>query len=401
MTTDKSNGGPRSPGILLVTELFPPDVGGSAELLANTYERVGVAPITVLTASPNAAAATPRMQIVTAPVRTARWGLLHPAALLHHVGVARQIRRRGRDVGAVHCARALPEGLAAMLAQAAGAPPFLCWAHGEEIGYVRSSRELSWLASRVYGRAAAVVANSQNTADMLAAFGVGGDRIHVVRPGVDSVRFRPDAMGAAVLRAELAENGTVICLTVGRLQERKGHDLAIRALAALGERPSGVKYVIVGDGEERPRLEALVRELRLESTVVFRGRVPADDLPRYYAAADIFVHPNRIVGSDFEGFGIVFLEAAASGIPVIAGRSGGVPEAVVDGETGLLVSGTDVAEMTAALSSLLGAPERRRAMGNAGRLRAASEFTWQRAADRVAVLHEKIAAPRAPHGDRA
>jgi phosphatidylinositol alpha-1,6-mannosyltransferase len=383
------------PGILLVTELFPPQVGGSAELLANTYERIVSVPTTVLTDAPNAAPTRGPVQIVNARLRTTRWGVLHPAALLHHLDVANQIRKRGREgVGAVHCGRALPEGLAAMLARAVGTPPYLCWAHGEEIGYIRSSRELSWLASRVYRRASAVVANSQNTANVLAAFGVAADRIHVVRPGVDSDRFHPGVSGAADLRRELTSEEGVVCLTVGRLQERKGHDLVIRTLAALGEAASGVKYVIVGDGEERGRLESLVREMQLESAVVFKGRVPSDDLPRYYAAADIFVHPNRIVGNDFEGFGIVFLEAAACGLPVIAGKSGGVPEAVVDGETGLLVSGTDVEELKSALLKLLSAPHRRRTMGHAGRLRASTEFTWQRAADRVAAVHDVIAAPR-------
>ena len=381
------------PGILLVTELFPPHVGGSAELLANTYERVVSMATTVLTESPYATAAQGgRMMIVPGRLRTTRWGLLHPAGLVRYLNVASRIWAHTRGgIGVVHCARALPEGLSAMLAHAAGAPPYLCWAHGEETGYMRSSRELTWLASQVYRRAAAIVANSQNTADLLAAFGVSGDRIHVVRPGVDADRFRPDAAGAATLRRELQADDAVLCLTVGRLQERKGHDLVIKALAALGGAASRVRYVIVGDGEEKERLETLVRDHGLGSSVVFRGRVPADDLPKYYAAADIFVHPNRIVGNDFEGFGIVFLEAAAAGLPVIAGRSGGVPEAVVDRETGLLVSGTDVAELQAALTTLLRAPDKRRAMGHAGRARVSTEFTWQLAADRITAVHEAIA----------
>lgn len=378
-------------GILLVTEHFPPTVGGSAELLGNTYERVKTVPTTVLTDDAGVTGSGGHSEIIRAGLRTKHWGLMHPAGLCQHLKVARQIWRTSRrGIGVVHCGRALPEGLSAMLAHAAGAPPYVCWAHGEELAYMRASRELNWLATKVYRRARAVIANSQNTADMLATYGIEAGRIHVVRPGVDAQRFRPDTDGAARLRRELAPDGAVLCLTVGRLQRRKGHDVVIEALAGLGMMASRLRYVIVGDGEERERLESLVRTHGLEASVVFKGRIPAADLARYYAAADIFVHPNRIDSGDFEGFGIVFLEAAACGLPAIAGRSGGVPEAVVDGETGLLVSGTDVGEIQAALSVLIGAPDRRKTMGRTARLRAVTEFSWQRSADRIAAVHEAV-----------
>jgi phosphatidylinositol alpha-1,6-mannosyltransferase len=385
---------PARPGILLVTELFPPSVGGSAELLANTYQRVESVATTVLTdRSGTKGRPGQRLSVRHASLRTRQWGLMHPAGLANHLHVARHIWTSSRHgIGAVHCGRALPEGLSAMLAHAAGAPPYLCWAHGEELAYMRSSRELRWLAAQVFRRSRAVVANSQNTADLLAPFGVEPAKIHVVRPGVDAGRFRPDLAGAARLRRELAPDNHIVCLTVGRLQKRKGHDVVIEALAALGTAASHVTYVIVGDGEERVRLESLVRERGLGSAVVFKGRVDGAELASYYAAADIFVHPNRIEGNDFEGFGIVFLEAAACGLPVIAGNSGGVPEAVVHGETGLLVSGTDVGELKTALLALLTAPEKRRALGHAGRSRAATQFTWQHAAARIEAVHEAVVA---------
>jgi phosphatidylinositol alpha-1,6-mannosyltransferase len=123
--------------------------------------------------------------------------------------------------------------------------------------------------------------------------------------------------------------------------------------------------------------------------------VPAERLPSYYAAADCFVHPNRVDGSDVEGFGIVFLEAAASGLAVIGGSSGGAAEAVADGETGILVSGTDVDELCRALLALIRDPERRRAMGAVGRARAAGTFTWERAADVVGAIHQRLSEHRA------
>jgi phosphatidylinositol alpha-1,6-mannosyltransferase len=382
-----------SDGILLVSELFPPAVGGSAEVFGNIYSRLRSAKASVLTAKLSEDRQRPAglfEHVWERPMRSGEWGVLHPAGLFNHVQVARNIRNITRSgVGFVHCGRVLPEGLSALMAFSAGAPPYVCWVHGEELGYVDSSRELQFLARRVFRHARAVVANSGNTAELLKQRGVPESAIHVVRPGVDYDRFRPDVPGAARLRRELAPGGETICLTVGRLQRRKGHDLVIEALAGMRD-VSRIRYVIVGDGEERPRLEALIRTHRLEPNVVFAGRVKADDLPMYYAAADLFVHPNRVDGSDFEGFGVVFLEAAACGLPVIAGRSGGVPEAVADGVSGVLVSGSDALELRTAMQDLIDAPAPRQAMGQRARARVLAEFGWQRAADQIADVHERM-----------
>ena len=148
--------------------------------------------------------------------------------------------------------------------------------------------------------------------------------------------------------------------------------------------------MVAGNGQEKGRLQRIVVERDLGDQVTFLGSVPAEGLSACYAAADIFVHPNRIDGSDFEGFGMVFLEAAASGLPVIAGRSGGAPEAVDEGRTGLLVSGTDPAELASAISTLVVDPEKRRRMGDAGRARVLSDFSWERAVALVRSVHERV-----------
>jgi phosphatidylinositol alpha-1,6-mannosyltransferase len=246
--------------------------------------------------------------------------------------------------------------------------------------------------ARVVAGAGAIVANSVNTAAMLQAEHMRMRRVEVVHPGVDTTRFRPGIAGAEALRRRLAPAGEILLLTVGRLQRRKGHDLVLQALARLNSGGPLFRYVIVGDGRERARLELMARDLGVAQIVTFIGAVPTDELPAYYAAADIFVHPNRVEGGDFEGFGIVFLEAAAAGLPVIAGASGGVPEAVADGVTGVLVSGIDVDELSGTLASLSTSADRRRTLGLAGRARAEREFTWERAAARVLAIHQEIAA---------
>jgi phosphatidylinositol alpha-1,6-mannosyltransferase len=143
----------------------------------------------------------------------------------------------------------------------------------------------------------------------------------------------------------------------------------------------------VGTGEERPRLDALARELGVADRVVFAGEVPPGDLPAYYAACDVFLLPNRIDEGDIEGFGIVFLEAAASERPAIGGSSGGVPEAVADGLTGLLVSGTDADELAGCVRRLVSDKVLARRLGRAGRQRVLRSFTWDRAGRRIADVH--------------
>jgi phosphatidylinositol alpha-1,6-mannosyltransferase len=179
-------------------------------------------------------------------------------------------------------------------------------------------------------------------------------------------------------------------LSVGRLQRRKGHDLVLAALANWRPDDPPVRYLIAGDGDYRNALETEARSLGIRDRVVFLGPVTDDELPGLYAASDIFVLPNRRDGVDFEGFGIVFLEAAAAGLPCIAGRSGGVPEAVQDGETGVLVSGTDALELAEVIRRLARSTDERRRMGERGRRRALHEFRWEDGVRRLTDLHRQV-----------
>jgi len=366
----------RDRGVLLLSELFPPAIGGSAVLFGEIYSRLGNIPV----------------RVVSDGVEMVRYGLgvTSPRSLLRYLRLAVRLRASGRAVAMIHCGRALPEGVAAWMSKCFGGPHYACWAHGEDVSMALTSRELTLLMRKVYGGADVVFANSVNTRRMLRELGIADDRIHIVYPGVDTQRFRPD-VDAAALRQRLAPRGETVLLSVGRHQARKGHDLMIQAVRQLTqEQHRLLRYVIVGNGEERSRLEALVDQCGVREQVTFAGEVPAGMLPQYFAACDIFVLPNRIEQGDVEGFGIVFLEAAASGKPAVGGRTGGVPEAVADGVTGLLVSGTDVAELSAAIARLLDSEPLRRSLGEAGRARVVREFTWESAADKVASLHRQF-----------
>jgi phosphatidylinositol alpha-1,6-mannosyltransferase len=377
-------------GVVLVSELYPPAIGGSGVLLENLYTRLPGLPVHVLTHGEAGERLQHGVDVHEVSMAAPDWGLVRPACLRRHLRVARRIRELAPGPsGVVHCCRGLPEGLSAWFARR----PFVCWTHGEELGFASTSRELTWLLRRVYGRAAAVLANSHNSARLLGNWGVPSERITVVHPGVDAVRFGA-AEGGTEWRAKYAAGGEVLLLSVGRLQRRKGHDLALEAVASLRELRPGIRYLIAGDGPHRSALEAQAQALGLGQAVVFLGAVPEAPLPSLYAACDIFLMPNRQDGVDFEGFGIVFLEAAAAGKPAIGGRSGGVTEAIEDGVTGLLVSGTDVIELAETIRRLATGPDLRRRMGDAGRNRVLAEFTWERGAEKVAAVHRRVCHPR-------
>jgi phosphatidylinositol alpha-1,6-mannosyltransferase len=209
-------------------------------------------------------------------------------------------------------------------------------------------------------------------------------------PGVDVDAYHPGVDGAPV-RARHGLTGRPVIVCVSRLVPRKGQDTLIRALPAVRRRVPGAALLVVGGGPYRPTLERLAREQGVEADVVFTGSVPWEELPAHYAAGDVYAMPcrTRNRGLDVEGLGIVYLEASATGLPVIAGDSGGAPDAVREGETGYVVAGRDVTTLGNRLVDLLADPVRARAMGAAGRAWVEREWRWEAQADRLRVLlHE-------------
>jgi phosphatidylinositol alpha-1,6-mannosyltransferase len=225
--------------------------------------------------------------------------------------------------------------------------------------------------------------------------------VSLLPPGVDTERFRPDLSGDEVrARHGLGDRPLVVC--VSRLVPRKGQDVLIRAMPRILRRVPDAALLIVGTGSDRARLDALAAEAPRGSvafagevpdaeaprgSVAFAGEVPDAELPAHYAAADVFAMPcrSRLAGLEVEGFGIVYLEAAAAGKPVVAGNSGGAAEAVTDGETGLVVDGRHEDAVGEAVAALLADPARSEAMGKAGRARAERWFAWPRLTERLAL----------------
>jgi phosphatidylinositol alpha-1,6-mannosyltransferase len=211
-------------------------------------------------------------------------------------------------------------------------------------------------------------------------------------PGADLERFHPGLPHEDLRAAHgVGERPLVVC--VSRLVARKGQDVLIRALPRIRHRVPGATLMIVGAGPYEDRLRRLAAEAD-DGSVVFVGQVSEADLPRYYRAGDVFAMPcrSRLGGLEVEGWGNVFIEAAACARPVVVGDSGGARESLVPGETGLLVDGSNVEQVADAVGSLLEDPSRAEAMGLAGRARVEASFDWSRPADQLAGwLREAVA----------
>lgn len=363
--------------ILVLAEVFPPKEGGAGRWLWELYRRLADIDVAVM-AAPAAGhvefdrAAGLRIDRFDRTFRS--WGVLHPAGLVDYLRACRRVRRRLRrePVDAVHCGKCLPEGL---IASWTGAR-FWCFAHGEELTLATTSRELRFLTARVLSRAQQVIANSEHTRRILAEhWPRAAGKVIVLTPGVDTSRFVPVPESSDV-RAQLGWKGRRVILTVGALQRRKGQDMLIRALPAIRRRCPDVLYAMAGEGWERDRLEEMVSDLGLLDAVQFLGVQSDDALLGCYQQCDLFALPNRRVGWDFEGFGIVLLEAQACGRAVVTGASGGTVETIRPGETGEIVNCDGPDELARVCADLLDDEDRRRRLGAAGRAWVVERFDW-------------------------
>lgn len=268
------------------------------------------------------------------------------------------------------------------------------YVHGEEVTTVTGGRLHGNLRSYYLRAADHVVAVSAFTCEALTRLmQVQKEHITLVPNGVDTARFVPAPPSAGLLaRHQLA--GKQVVLTVGRLVTRKGIDMALRAVAQVLRTRPALHYLVAGDGPERTRLQHIIDEEGIQGQATLLGKVSNEDLLRYLQLCDVFLMPNRTLDDgDTEGFGLVFREANACGKPVIGGRAGGVVEAVQDGETGLLVDGTDVDDIAGALHRILGNPELAAQWGAQGLALARANNT-RAVADQFLHLCERLLARR-------
>jgi phosphatidylinositol alpha-1,6-mannosyltransferase len=362
---------------LFVTNDFPPKVGGIQTMLWELWRRLDPTTFAVLTTPHEGDAAWDACQAYRV-VRTKEKVLLPTPSLVRRVdGMADEL-----DASLVVLDPALPVGLIGPRLR----HPYAVVLHGAEItvpGRLPGSNLV--LRHVLTGAELVIAAGGYPLAEGERAAGRSLPSV-LVPPGVDTERFRPldDTERAATRqRFGLPAEGPLV-VSLSRLVPRKGMDVLIKASAKIASRHPGLTVAIGGGGRDRGRLDRLVASTGAPVRMV--GRVSHEELPRFYGCGDVYAMlcRNRWAGLEQEGFGIVFLEAAAAGVPQIAGQSGGAAEAVLRGETGLVVEDPDdVDAVAAALDELLSDPDRRARMAVAGRERAIAEFTYDGLAARL------------------
>jgi phosphatidylinositol alpha-1,6-mannosyltransferase len=350
--------------VLIITPDFPPARGGIQTLMGNLAANLPRARVRVLTIETEGAEEADRVSGLD--VRRARLGVSVPKlriALLSARSIIEALRFRPRAVVLGHVAVA-PAG--AVISRLLRVPTVL---------YVHADEFRAWPLRCAFGvrRAAMVVAVSRHAAEMAMASGARAGRLRIIAPGVERPQL-PTGRGAPGQRPT--------ALTIARLNQRhKGHDVMLRAMTLVLRRVPDARWVVIGDGPLRPALEGLAEELGVASAVEFVGPVSDQERDDWLRRADVFVMPSRLPpgGVGGEGFGIVYLEAAAHGLPVVAGSEGGSVDAVDAGRSALLVDPHDHVAVANAVATLLESPERARSMGSAG-YEWAGRFSWQASA---------------------
>lgn len=366
--------------LLLVTNDFPPRAGGIEQYFLTLLEGIKADRPIVVAPSQEDDTAFDRdagFDILRLP---GRGGRLWPTAALADY-VSGLVRSRQVDVVAFTALIPLAF-IGPRIAKQAGVP-FVLWHHGAELAGLARIPGLRQSMARVARRADLQFAVSDWTLGEVERLLPGTAPTRLLRAGVDLERFNP-SNDSDVLRAKLGFDGSIVLVCVGRLVPRKGQDTLIRILPSLLEQVPATRLLIVGEGPSEKRLRKLAESHGVAERVKFAGRVTADELSAYYSTGDVYVSPirTRRVGLESEGFGVVFLEAAASGLPVIVGRSGGTVEAVLDGESGLLVNGDDDDDVRNACLTLLQDNDLRARMGRAGRTWMETDFDAAGMADR-------------------
>jgi len=343
---------------LLLTENFPPKEGGSGRWFWELYSRLPNDKVLIVandTPEGREFDKTHELDIVRIELESTEWGLASTKGLGFYWETIRKVLKLIKEHGIeeVHCGRVIPEGVIARALKLLAGARYNCFVHGEDVETAATSREHSLLVKNVCKNASMLICNSENTANIVRKLGFdSGSKCEVLHPGVDTSRFEVAAPDTS-FRQKMGWSGKRVLLTVGRLQRRKGQDFLIKSMPALLNEFPDLFYAVVGRGECYDELISLVDQHELHDNVCVYPDMDDEALIKCYQQCDIFILPNRTIGNDIEGFGMVLVEAQVCGKPVIAGDSGGTRETMNIGKTGHIIDCSSTENLLNGLSPIL------------------------------------------------
>lgn len=368
---------------LLVTNDFPPVVGGIQSYLDDYTRRLPPQDLVVLASTPPEGSRAALAHDVTLPFPVHR---MPTRVLLPTPDVRRRMEDliRSEHIETVWFGASAPLGLLGSAARRAGATRVIATTHGHEVGWSMVLGARSALR-HIFDEADVITYISEYTLGRLRPYIPDTAELVQLPSGIDVDRFHPDSATRSALRARYGLGEAPVVACVSRLVPRKGQDTLIRVWPRVVAEVPDARLVIVGWGPYARRLALMKRESPVRGAITLTGKVPDAELPGHDAMADVFAMPCRTRGDglDVEGLGIVFLEASAAGVPVVAGDSGGAPETVLEGVTGLVVGGTDDDALVEALVRLLRDPAARARMGVGGREWMERDWTWPHLVERL------------------
>ncbi|KON27199.1 hypothetical protein AC481_05570 [miscellaneous Crenarchaeota group archaeon SMTZ-80] len=370
--------------LLFVAYDFPPVIGGQSNYYFNLLENITKANVTIL--APYIQGSELIDREIKGRIYRTRWLTLNSSLwkiirTLPLLVLVFQVVRQEK-IRLIHCGQLLSIGIIGYLFKKILGIPYWVYLHGSEIRIETKLSPVEIIGRIILQNANKIVVSSKFTCKKYVKLGIRREKMIIVTPGINMDKFRAET-NTDWVRKRYSVYDKKIILTVARLFEHKGVDMVIKALPEVLARVPNTIYFIVGKGPEKERLKKMVIKNNLEENVLFIGYVPAKDLPAYYEACDVFIMVSREIRekSHVEGFGIVCLEANACGKPVIGGRTGGVEEAICDGETGLLIEPYRKEDVVQALIRLLIDKKYSQRLGNNGRERVKQNFTWKERAE--------------------
>ena len=356
---------------LLITIDFPPQIGGIANYLANFCENLPPDKIIVLANKPENKNNFDSRQGYKIIREKLFYKYFWPKWLKTYFIAQKIVKQEG--IEQVIISHVLPMGYIALLLKL----PYICIFHGYDIMLAKKSTWKRLWLKKILKRAKCLIANSNFTKKEIIKEDIGNKKIIIVYP---CPHIKPENTNNAetqIIKKELDLFHKKILLSVGRLVARKGFDKVIESLPEILKNMPNLIYLIIGNGPDLQRLKKLAEDLQVRGNIIFIHDLKDSKLPIYYELADIFIMPARIENqTDVEGFGIVYLEANLFKKPVVAGKSGGIEDSVIDGQTGILVDPQDINEISQAVLKLLNNPELMNKLGVQGKKRVLSQFQW-------------------------